>query len=200
MYLSQEVDADLDADFTCKWSIVENSLYKAMSSEQNTLRLANFYDGDYKQYHSLPMELLINKVDISVDSTLGKSTTTHTDTKNRTLSNYSFSIKWKYKLIFNIARHLNADFKIIRDYFMKECTRMHDNIKETVDIGDFQKNLSTAFETKGVISQFKNENVPAPQKTMAVHEAKVKHDKKEKCWRIPLNCKKNLLLNTKKLK
>ena len=108
----------------------------------------------------MPMELLLNKVDISVDSTLGKSTSVFVDFKNRTLCNYLYSIKWKYKLIFNIARHLNADFKIIKDYIMKEITRMHDDIKEIIDIGDFQKNLCIAFETKGVISQFKTENIP----------------------------------------
>ena len=182
MYLSQEVDADIDADFTCKWSIVESSLYKAMSTEQNTLRLANFYDCDYKQFHSLPMELLINRVDTSVDSTLGKSTTVIVDSKDRTLCNYLYSIKWKYMLIFNIARHLNADFKIIKDYIMKEITKMHDDTKLLVDIGDFQKKLCTAFDTKGVISQFKNENIPAPQKSMAVNETKVKPDKKKEIF------------------
>ena len=91
------------------------------------------------------------------------------DSKNRTLCNYLYSIKWKYKLIFNIARHLGADFKIIRDYIQKEITKMHDENKELVDIGDFQKNLC-----KGVLSQFKNENVPAPHKNLAVQEAKVK--------------------------
>ena len=48
---------------------------------------------------------------------------------------------------------------------------MHDDITAVVDIADFQKNLSTIFETKGVLSQFKNENIPAPKKSMAVHEA-----------------------------
>ena len=113
-----------------------------------------------------------------MDSALGKSTAVTVDSKNRTLCNYIYSIKWKYKLIFNIARHLGADFKIISDYIRKEITKMHDENKELVDIGDFQKNLCTAFETKGVLSQFKNENVPAPHKNLAVQEAKVKTDKK----------------------
>ena len=50
-----------------------------------------------------------------------------------------------------------------------------------IDISDFQKELKELFETKGVLTQFTNENVPAPKKSMAVHEAKVKTDnKKEK--------------------
>ena len=135
----------------------------------------------------MPMELLINKVDISVDSTLGKSTTVTIDSKKRTVCNYVYSIKWKYKLIFNIARHLGADFKIIRDYIQKEITTMHDENNELLDIEDFQKKLCTAFETKGVLSQFKNENVPAPHKNLAVQEAKVKTDKKEKFQKTHLS-------------
>merc|ERR1711984_35524 len=64
---------------------------------------------------------------------------------------------------------------------MQESTKMHDEITAVVDITDFQKNVSTVLESKGILSQFKNENVPAPKKSMAVHEAKVKTDnKKEK--------------------
>ena len=88
MHLSQELNIDIEADFSCKWSIIEQSLYKAMSKEQNTLRLANFYDNDYEQFHSMPLELLINSVETSVDNTLGKSLVVHKDAKDRTLSNY----------------------------------------------------------------------------------------------------------------
>ena len=55
---------------------------------------------------------------------------------------------------------------------------MHDNNEVIIDIEDFQKKLCEAFETKGVLSQFKNENVPAPHKNLAVQEAKVKTNKK----------------------
>ena len=179
MYLTRSVDRELGSDFTCKWSVIEDCLYRAMSDEQNVQRLALFYDEDYKQYHSLPMELLINKVEVNVISKLGRSTVTFTDKKNRVISNYGFSIRWKYKIIFNIARHLGADFKIISDHIMKVCQKMHDEPKETVDIGDFQKALCVTFENKGVISQFKTENIPAPQKTLAVNETKVKPEKKK---------------------
>ena len=91
---------DLDADFTCKWSIIEQSLFKAVSKEQNTIRLANFYEKDYTQFHSMPMEILINSVDTHVDSVLGKSMTVINDKKGRTLCNYIYSISRKYELIF----------------------------------------------------------------------------------------------------
>ena len=91
MHLSQELNTDIKADFSCKWSVIEQSLFKAMSKEQNTLRLANFYNTDYTQFHSMPLELIINSVDKSVDTTLGKSLTVHKDAKDRTLSNYLYS-------------------------------------------------------------------------------------------------------------
>ena len=83
MHLKNEINTDVDADLTCKWHIIEKCLYKAMSKEQNTLRLANFYDKDYETFHSKPFELLINEVDIFVDTTLGTSSTVHTDAKGR---------------------------------------------------------------------------------------------------------------------
>merc|ERR1712030_18261 len=39
--------------------------------------------------------------------------------------------------------------------------------------------MGTIFETKGVLSQFKNENIPAPKKSLAINEAKVKTDNKK---------------------
>ena len=101
----------------------------------------------------MPLELVINSVDQSVDTTLGKSLTVYKDAKDRILSNYFYSIKTKYELIFEVARHLNNDFKIIREYIMQECTNMHDDITKVIDIADFQKHLTTIFETKGVLSQ-----------------------------------------------
>ena len=129
----------------------------------------------------MPMEILINYVDTHVDSVLGKSMTVIKDKKDRTLCNYVYSIKRKYELIFEIGRHLKDDFKIIKEYIMRKCTDMHDHLDRLIDIHEFQKDLKEVFETKGVITQFTNENVPAPKKSMAVHEAKVKTDiKKEK--------------------
>merc|ERR1712030_219060 len=112
-----------------KWIDIETALYKAMSKEQNIVRLSNFYDKDYDQFHSLPLELIINQVDTHVDSVLGKSTAVHKDEKGRTLSDYTYSIRTKYRLIFTIVRQLNGDFKQIKDHIMQVITNMHDNIK-----------------------------------------------------------------------
>ena len=173
-------DEDINEDFTCKWSDIETALYKAISKEQNIVRLSNFFDKDYDQFHSQPLELIIDQVETHVNSVLGKSTAVHKDAKGRTLSDYTYTLKTKYKLIFTIVRHLNGDFKQIKDYIMQLIANMYDDIKLLVDIQDFQTNLKAAFETKGLLSSYKNDNIPAPKKSMAIHEAKVKVDKKDR--------------------
>merc|ERR1712237_73682 len=70
MYLKAELGVDVDNDFTGKWSIIEKCLYKALSKEQNTTRLVNFYNTGHEAFHSKPFELLINDLDTFVDTTL----------------------------------------------------------------------------------------------------------------------------------
>ena len=53
------------------------------------------------------------------------------------------------------------------------------DIKELIDIQDFQKKIADALETKGLLNSFKNDVIPAPKKNMSVQEAKVKFDKKD---------------------
>merc|ERR1712030_160144 len=97
-----------------------------------------------------------------------------------TLCNYVYSIKKKHELIFNIARHLGDDFKVIRQYISEKCTNMHDNIEKILDISDLQEDFKTVFETKGVLTQYTTENVPAPRKgNLAVNETKIKNDGKK---------------------
>ena len=156
MDLKAELGIDVDNDYTCKWSIIEKCLYKALSKEQNTTRLVNFYNTGYEAFHSKPFELLINDVDTFVDTTLGTSTASFTDAKGRVLSNYTYSIKKKYELIFNIAQNLSNDFKIVQTYVQREITKMNDKLEDIVNISDFQTNIAVILESKGVLSQFKN--------------------------------------------
>ena len=77
-------------------------------------------------------------------------------------------------------KHLNGDFKQIKDYILQLIANMHDDIKKLIDIQDFQKKIAEAFEAKGLLSYYKNDIIPAPKKSMSVNEAKVKIDKKDK--------------------
>ena len=61
---------------------------------------------------------------------------------------------------------------------------MHDNIDKVLDINDLQSNLKEVFEAKGVLTQFTNENLPAPRKSMAVNEAKVNPNKKDDAFAL----------------
>ena len=44
---------------------------------------------------------------------------------------------------------------------------MHDKEKEWMDIAAFQTHLAEIFETKGVLLQFKNDNIPTKKNRMS---------------------------------
>merc|ERR1712030_9255 len=61
------------------------------------------------------------------------------------------------------------------------CTRMHDRTQEYMDIAAFQEHLAVTFETKGVLLQFKNDNIPAHKtQKLSVTETKIKKEKNDK--------------------
>merc|ERR1712030_282182 len=61
------------------------------------------------------------------------------------------------------------------------CTFMHDKQIELMDIAVFQEHLATIFETKVVLLQFKNDDIPATKKpNVSVNETKIKKDKNDK--------------------
>ena len=80
------------------------------------------------------MEILINNVDTHVDNVLGKSLTVYIDKKKRTLCNFVYNVRRKYELIFEIARHLTDDYKIIKETIMRKCTDIHDTLAKVIDI------------------------------------------------------------------
>ena len=130
MYLGVELDGiDSNEDFSYKWGQLETALYNAIGKEQNIIRLSNFFDKDYAQFHSQPLELIIDQVDYHVNSVLGKSTAVFKDDKGRTLSDYTYTLKTKYRLIFNIVKHLGGDFKQMKEYILQLIANMHDDIK-----------------------------------------------------------------------
>merc|ERR1712030_188107 len=86
----------------------------------------------------------------------------------------------KHDLIFDIARHLGDDFRIIRQYISEKCTTMHDDTEKILDISELQEDFKTVFESKGVLTQYTSENIPAPKKgSMGVNETKVKNEEKK---------------------
>ena len=130
--------------------------------------MSNFFDKDYINFHSQPLELIIDQVEIHVNSVLGKPATVFTDPKGRTLSDFTYTLKTKYRLIFDIVRHLGGDFKQMKDYILQSIADMFEDIKTLIDISDFQKKLVTALDTKGLLNSFKNDIVPPPKKNISV--------------------------------
>jgi hypothetical protein len=126
---------------------LEAALYKAIGKEQNIVRLSNFFDKDYAEFHSQPLELIIDQVDYHVNSFLGKPTISFKYNKGRTLSDYTYTLKKNYRLIFNIVKHLGGDFRQIKEYILQFIADMYDDIKKLIDIQDFQKKIVEAFET-----------------------------------------------------
>ena len=53
-----------------------------------------------------------------MNSVLGKLTTVFTDLKGRKLSDFTYTLKTKYMLIFNIVRHLGGDFRQMKEYIL----------------------------------------------------------------------------------
>ena len=97
MHLNEALtDADIDEDFNCKWKDIESALDKAIGREKNIARLFNFSNKSSSEFHSQPLELIIDQVDNHVNMVLRRSTTIHTDTKGRVLSDFTYTIKTKY--------------------------------------------------------------------------------------------------------
>ena len=57
---------------------------------------------------------------------------------------------------------------------------MHDDTEKILDISELQADFKTVFKTKGVLTQYTSENIPAPKKgSMGVNETKVKNEEKK---------------------
>merc|ERR1712030_126899 len=97
-----------------------------------------------------------------------------------TLSEFTYTLKTKYRLIFNIVKHLGGEHKQMKEYILQLIANMFDDIKLLIDVADFQKKLVEAYEIKGLLSSYKNDIIPAPKKSMAVNESKIKNDKRDK--------------------
>ena len=74
MHLKETIDEDIDEHFRCKSKDLETALYKAIGKEQNITILYNFMDKKASDFHSAPLELIIDQVEDHINSVLGKHT------------------------------------------------------------------------------------------------------------------------------
>ena len=68
----------------------------------------------------------------------------------------------------------------MREYILQLVADMLDDSKKLIDIADFQAKLVEAFDLKGILSSYRNDNIPAPKKNLTVNETKFKKDDSEK--------------------
>ena len=113
-------------------------------------------DKKASEFHSAPLELLIDQEEDHVNAVVGKDTTAYSDSKNRTICYNTFATKWKYMLIMDIIRPLSGDFKQMKEHIQQVIADMFADIKTLIDIKDFQKALVTSFRDKGILNTFKN--------------------------------------------
>ena len=179
MYLMQLIGSteNIDGNFSCKWTEIKSALTSAINKEQNVVRLGNFLEKDYESFHSLPLELLIGNVSKWVDSVQGTSSTYSKDSKGRMISEFTFCIFWKYKIIYNIANHLPGDMRQLKEVITQKITKMFDEKSTVVDIPEFQTFLITEFKKKSILTSYKCDNVPSPKKGMTVNETTIEKGK-----------------------
>ena len=139
----------------------------------------NFFAKDPSNFNSKSMELIIAEVDSHVDRTLGRSQKTFKDSKGMWHSDLTFLLKIKYIIIFQIANNLPPEVQLMKDYILQTVANILDDLELLISISDFQDNLTTEFEKRGNLQQYKTFLVPTYKKSLTVNETKVNPDKKK---------------------
>ena len=109
-------------------------MFSAVGKENKVNRLYTFLDKKPSDFHSKPLELLIEDVDNQVDALLGKSILSHEDTKGRIISPYTHNTYQKYLIILGIIKPLGGEFSAIRDFIQQEISDMFEDFKTLMDI------------------------------------------------------------------
>ena len=163
-HIRDKIKKDVTESFSCKWVIIEEAILNAVGREHNITKVDCFIDKDGTDFHGAPLDILFSRISHYVDGMCGTSTSTFQDSKYRTLSEYTFSTKWKYTLIIRLVRSLPSNFASVKEHIRQEAADIFCNIKQLKDIGDFIKDLKTFFTTNGHLQQFTTNVVPPPTK------------------------------------
>ena len=163
-YIREKVKKDVKESFTCKWSIIEEAILNAVGREHNITKIDNFIDRDGTDFHGFPLEILFSQIDYYVDEVCGTDLSFFQDTKFRTVSDYTFTTKWKYILIMRLVRSLSGAFTSVKEHIRQEVADILSDIKTLKDIGDFSNELKTYFKNNGHLQQFSTAIVVPPNK------------------------------------
>ena len=121
-------------------------------------------DKDGTEFHGYPLEILFGKIDCYVDEVCGNDLSSFLDTKFRTVSDYTFTTKWKYTLIMRLVRSLSGQFTYVKEHIQQEVSDIITDIKQLKDINDFYEGLKKTFKDNGNLQYFTTVIVQPPNK------------------------------------
>ena len=76
-----------------------------------------------------------------MDEVAGNDLSSYVDTKFRTVSDYTFTTKWKYTLIMRLVRSLSGQFTYVKEHIQQEVSDVITDIKQLKDINDFSEGV-----------------------------------------------------------
>ena len=103
MLIAQKVRDDggnILGDFTAKWGTIQTCLFSAVSEEQGVARMTNFLTINHIRFGDAPLEQLVYKVDMDVDTFLGNSSDVFTDSKKKHCL-FTHNLLTKYEINFD---------------------------------------------------------------------------------------------------
>ena len=163
-YIRGKTNKDVTESFSCKWSIIKEAILNAVGREHSIAKVDCFIDRDGTDFHGAPLDILFSRISHYVDGVCGTCTNTFLDDKKRHLSEYTFSLKWKYTLIIRLVRALPSNFATVKEHIRQEAADIFCSIKLLKDIGDFITDLKKFFTANGQLTKFTTEIVPPPAK------------------------------------
>ena len=151
-----------------------------MGREHNITKVDSFIDRDGTDFHGYPLDILFSRISHYVDEVCGTDLGTFKDSKFITISEYTFSVKWKYTLIIRLVRALPGTFASVKEHIRQEAADIFCDIKQLKDISDFIKELKTFFTTNGHLQQFTTVIVPPPtKKSLSANKTDIEDKSKE---------------------
>merc|ERR1711940_324421 len=162
---------NIQGDFSVKWNVIEECLYKAISDLEGVTRLDNFLNLNYTRFTGRTLELLIYDVDREVDAFQGTwDKTTHP-------GKYMHSLLTKYELIYDVVRNMGDKYAQLKECAKKEIAKLYFDSDGIKDISELQQFLLDKFEAKSIADSYNKDVIHVGSKKIPTQTAKVKEGK-----------------------
>ena len=134
--------------FDAKWSQIEESFYEALGDDQVVSRYSKFIEEGAASFGGTPMEQTISDISNHVSKCFGRDSST---------------AQWRlgitYYRIFEFAKDLPIDFKLIRNHILQTCGDELNKINEAKTIKKYLEDLKENFKTKSLLHEY-TRNIP----------------------------------------